>query len=929
MSEKIKSVIDSKTWGGIKRQTSKICSAISGKNLKVLDVEAYHADAVAYTSERETIHANPNHSLYDGLTLPEHQAALIGVIMHELMHQMLTNFVLFKKTIKSMDKYEMQIFGQLHNILEDARIEHYAYQFIGGYYLQSLKFIIKHTWETTPDIDEAGTAFGQLMSAMVQFGDLGQVKGHFTHLKAKEAFMKLAPLFDKYIYETNDNRCMKLCKEIFEITRSVWEEEIDKAKAMEEMMKMLSEAGKSPSGGSGKGGSSAEDDSDEEGDSTSKRRKASISEIAEQIKNGGSAGGKGGKGSKLEYDPKTAEEAQEAADVAKNCANEAAESAKNAAETAKADPTDSKKKRDAERAASAAEKAEKAAQEAQEAADRAKSAKEAGDAESEEANAKAAGKAAMRASAAAKAASDAESGNTGSSGASIAETAEDAEAAANDAGEAAKEAEEAAKEAEKKASEAASGSSEGSGESGEGSDGESSGTSEAEKAAKNAERARKAAERAAKAASEAKAHAEAAKAAKEAGDAEGEAREAKAAERAAKRAEAAAKAASDAQNGLDDGDEAEDATGGGGSESDSDNTSSEVTDRTKHGGRPDYAKADAETEGMDEGTDNDFATEFDSEDYELSESDLAAIEAEVERCMRENEMEKMEDTDEIDLLNVDIKSPRFKKAHTCLNRRISVGDPGYASELYSKLLSKLSPGISSLTAQLRRIFRNDQEEVSHRASGQLNQKRLNSGRKTIRVFDKKNSPAQKSNLSVLLLIDESGSMSGSRAEAAKQCAISLAETLNNCKVPCYIIGFTADTSGSDAVHNHYISWRNSKSDRLRLLDITARANNFDGYSIRYAGEVLKKHNSEHKLMIVISDGQPACSAYWGTDGIADTKDAIREVRKYASVLGVAIGNSDTEELHYMYGKDFIHISRVDELFTGISKKISRIVREWE
>jgi nitric oxide reductase activation protein len=258
-----------------------------------------------------------------------------------------------------------------------------------------------------------------------------------------------------------------------------------------------------------------------------------------------------------------------------------------------------------------------------------------------------------------------------------------------------------------------------------------------------------------------------------------------------------------------------------------------------------------------------------------------------------------------------------------------VGDADRATESYARLLTKLNSGISSLTAQFRRIFRNDQEEIEHRANGKINQKRLNSGRKTIRVFDKKRNPAEKSNLSILLLVDESGSMSGSRATAAKMCAISLAETLANCKVPCYIIGFTADCNGYDAVHNHYVTWRNTRSDRLRLLDITARADNFDGYSIRYAGEVLKKHASEHKLMIVISDGQPACYSYYGSDGIQDTKDAIREVRKYASVLGVAIGNSDTEELHYMYGKDFIHISDVEDLFAGISRKITRLVKEWE
>jgi cobalamin biosynthesis protein CobT len=916
--------ISPKEWAAIKRAIARVCSAITGKNIKVADNEYHQADAVAYTSANGVIHANPNHPLYAGLTLEEHKAALIGVLMHELMHQILTNFALCQKAMMGLDNYEKQIFGELHNVMEDARIEHYAYQFIGGVYLDSLKFIISYTWKTARPINEAETAFGQLMAAMIQFGDLGQVKGHFTHLKAKKAFLEVAPIFYDFIFETNDRKTMKMTKEVFEITRAVWEEEVDKAKAMEEMMKALADSGKQKSGGTGKGLSSAEDDSDSEGDSTTERRKASISEICDSIRSGGAAGSSG-KGSKVDYNPETADEAQEAADVAKECAEDAARAADKAEENAKAREGEESLERAAKRARNAADKAAKAAQEAQEAADESKACKDAGDSEGEAEAAKRAGKAAMRASTAAKAAEDNANGSGSSSKADINATAEDAAESAKDADAAAREAEKSAQDAAEKAKNAAeSGKSGSSGESGDGEgDGDGKGN-EAETAAKNAARAARAAENAKKAAEEAKAHAEAAKAAKEAGDAAGEAKEAKAAERAARRAEAAAKSATKASNGeLDD--EATDAEKSDGTNVDSSNTDSEVTDRCLHGGRPDYSAVDSDSYELE---DDSFDTEFDEDIYELSDEDFDAIDKEIERCIAEDERADMEKADEVDLLDIDIKSPRFRKAHSCYNRRITVGDADRASELYSRLLTKLGPGISSLTAQLRRIFRNDQEEIEHRANGKVNQKRLNSGRKTIRVFDRKRSPAEKSNLSVLLLVDESGSMSGSRAEAAKMCAISLSESLANCNVPCYVIGFTADTSGYDVVHNHYITWRNSKADRLRLLDITARCNNFDGYSIRYAGEVLKKHNAEHKLMIVISDGQPACSAYYSTDGIADTKDAIREVRKYASVLGVSIGN-DTDVLHTMYGKDFLEISDVSELFAGVAKKISRLVKEWE
>ena len=87
---------------------------------------------------------------------------------------------------------------------------------------------------------------------------------------------------------------------------------------------------------------------------------------------------------------------------------------------------------------------------------------------------------------------------------------------------------------------------------------------------------------------------------------------------------------------------------------------------------------------------------------------------------------------------------------------------------------------------------------------------------------------------------------------------------------------------------------------------------------------------EHKVLIVISDGQPACGAYFGggLDGYSDTKDAIREARsKGEVVLGVAIG-ADVDVLQKMYGRDFIFIRTGDDLFGGIMKKFTDMVKKW-
>lgn len=890
----------------------------NGTVLKVLDIEPMHPGAVGYTSRNKTIHIAYEHEIMEGLDKPRKRAFRKGVCTHELMHQLLTDFVILERNITGLPSYEQRILAELHNIVEDARIEHFADRYVGGTLLSSLEFAIAHTYDLARPVQESPNALTQFMNALIMMGDLGIVKGRFTYPEAAKAFRESAEYFSAAIYETSPRKVMKLTKEIFEIARPLWQDEADMAKLMEELANEMRKNGKTPSSG---GKPSATPD-EEDSESGSTIRKVSRKEFEEAMKNGGKGKGKGGKSEILKCEEtKTAEEAAEAAEDAAQHAKEARESAKEARESAKEAAKDKSSparaanaEKAADRAESAADKAENAAAAAKAAAEAAKAAKDAGDAEGEEANAKEAGRQSLRAANAAKnaaSAADAAAGNSSGAGS------EDADGAAESAAQAAAAAD-AAKEAAESAS-AGEGSGEGEGE-GEGSTGSKS----------KAEKAKEAAEKAAEAAKEA---AEAAKAAAEAakeGDAEGEAANARAAARAAARAKAAARAAERAAGKIEKGEdgEAQDAeTADYGDGYDSDNTSSDYSERCLNGARPDYANASVGESEEEDGE----ATEFDMEDYDISDEDLDAIEREVESCVKDIEREEtMGESDSTPLPDFDIGISRVKGARTCLNVRVKTGDDLVRlNDNYARIVAKLKPGIDSLTSQLKRIFQDDVEEKDYRYSGKINVKRLNGGRKTARVFDRRRLPAEKSDVIVELLVDESGSMSGSRAEHAKQTAIALAEVMFNLKIPVYIIGFTADTSGYDAVHNHYITWKNTKADRLKLLNITARCNNFDGYSIRYGGEILKKKNAKHKLMIVISDGSPACCAYRGADGIPDTKDAIRDVRKEASVLGVAIGNNDTEELHYMYGKDFIHVRKMDDLFAGISKKISDIIKSWE
>ena len=276
----------------------------------------------------------------------------------------------------------------------------------------------------------------------------------------------------------------------------------------------------------------------------------------------------------------------------------------------------------------------------------------------------------------------------------------------------------------------------------------------------------------------------------------------------------------------------------------------------------------------------------------------------------------------------------------CLNKRIKPQVNDSVQMAYSQLIERLSGGINLLSNQLKRIIRNYADEKMYKNSGKVSTKRLQSGRLTCQVFQRRHEPSDKSDVCVMILVDESGSMrSGGKDKCAMQCVVGLAEVFARLRIPVKVIGFTADTDSSgngytsvyDAVHFHYMHWLNTPAERLNLLNITARCNNFDGYSIRYATKVLQQRKEQHKLCIILSDGQPACMYYHNDSGMKDTADAVKEAAKTSDVIGVGINLSSNAEkaLFQIYGRYFIHARKPEDMFNNIGKVIQEKIKQWE
>ena len=260
---------------------------------------------------------------------------------------------------------------------------------------------------------------------------------------------------------------------------------------------------------------------------------------------------------------------------------------------------------------------------------------------------------------------------------------------------------------------------------------------------------------------------------------------------------------------------------------------------------------------------------------------------------------------------------------TCFNNRVVATRRD--ADIYQERLNVLGRDIQLLTSSLRRIIQNDNDEYVHGSCGKYVIKR-DLDHTSVNVFDKKREEKNINDLAVMLLIDISGSMSGKKIELARDASILLAESFAALKVPFYTMGFTADTSGYQVYHNHYVTWKNTKAERMALSAMSAVMNNDDAYSIRYAALALRKFRAEHKLLFVLSDGAPVCLRYSAVDGIKETAMSIREADKVADIVAIGIGNHFEKSLREMYHGSFLELKNIGELSLTLTRQIKRILR---
>lgn len=282
-----------------------------------------------------------------------------------------------------------------------------------------------------------------------------------------------------------------------------------------------------------------------------------------------------------------------------------------------------------------------------------------------------------------------------------------------------------------------------------------------------------------------------------------------------------------------------------------------------------------------------------------------------------------------DQLSEQSKRLELGNAHKGVNFRI-FRMPGVDSnqiKAYKMVAQPLLLYSKQLQKRWKRILK---ERVSEgKQSGLLMGRRIESRmlmNQEGKIFSKRNLPEKKQDLAVALLIDESGSMCGlDRATYARAAAIMVYDFCKAMHIPLSIIGHTEANDVELYVYTDFDS--NDENDCYRLMDISARGGNRDGAALRFVAERLMKQPESSRLLMLISDGQPAGNGgYIGTAAEEDLRGIHKEyTRKGIMFVAAAIG-TDKENIERIYGDAFLDITDLQKLPFLLVKRIEKEIR---
>ena len=276
------------------------------------------------------------------------------------------------------------------------------------------------------------------------------------------------------------------------------------------------------------------------------------------------------------------------------------------------------------------------------------------------------------------------------------------------------------------------------------------------------------------------------------------------------------------------------------------------------------------------------------------------------------------------------------------NRKMSEG----RIAIYQSDLRKLGDTVLVMMRKLSRAFMAKQDRYweGGREYGRLDSRRLVAAvTGSVNVF-KARDEAQEIDTAVMIMVDMSGSMDGSRIVMARQVAIALCNCLDRTTIAYELLGFSTDEHAIpwDEAKNaeagrfsrispirHYIfkAFEEPLRDAKAAIGTMAAHNmhhNVDGESLLFGHERLKKRPENRRIMLVLSDGYPEFN---GPDALIGHRkshlaDAVAHVEKEGTeMIGIGIQSTAVSQFY----KRYTVVNRLGDLSKGALDQLAKLL----
>ena len=271
-------------------------------------------------------------------------------------------------------------------------------------------------------------------------------------------------------------------------------------------------------------------------------------------------------------------------------------------------------------------------------------------------------------------------------------------------------------------------------------------------------------------------------------------------------------------------------------------------------------------------------------------------------------------------------TPRHPSSSTLRKYAASKGEG-----VYEKSKSSIAGHVNLMRRKLERALISKQNRgwARNQEEGQLDSRRLVAAISGSTNVHRQREPVEDLDVSVLLVVDLSGSMNGEKIILARKAAISYAEALDKVRIPFAVTGFTVNYDCTLNPANRNLGetmYRNYPLDLYIFKDfndslkqakagigcITSEAvdmgDNADGDSLlQLYWKLLKTQKTKRRIMIVFSDGQPAAGGGNQSQRLRDVVSYLEEEK--VELVGVGI-LSDAPKSYY---KKYALVNTVQDL----------------